>query len=77
MSIRVRFACGHQTMVSLTATDVRCHCGETHVVHTEARAPRFVGACSGPYAETKALEPIAVPLATGAPLIVKPQDGDA
>ena len=70
MSIAVRFACGHRATVSPTAAEVRCTCGETRVVHTAARAPRFVGACSGPYAETTAIEAVPVPLATAKPFVV-------
>ena len=56
--ITVRFACGHQSEVSerLEAAP-RCRCGETRVVSTQARAPRFTGAVTGPYAETKSVEP--------------------
>ena len=55
-----------------TTTPV-CACGETQVVRVKARAPRFRGACSGPYCETVALEPGVVDLAPKGPLPLKPQ----
>ena len=75
MSITVRFACGHTGNVGLnqTASPV-CHCGETRVTQTVARAPRFSGACSGPYAEMKTVEPAIVDVATAGPLTLKPQE---
>lgn len=70
--ITVTFSCGHAGQISETAqTPPRCHCGETQVRRTQARAPRFVGACSGPYAETKAVDPGSVNLTTAGPLTIK------
>lgn len=46
-------------------------CGERTVARTFARAPRFRGACSGPYAETVAVEPGVVNVATAGPLRLK------
>ena len=68
--IRVRFACGHEGQVSETvdAPPVCTQCGERTVMRTHARAPRFRGACSGPYAETMAIEPGVVNVAPGGPL---------
>ena len=72
MSIQVRFACGHGGTVSETATTTPvCACGETQVVRVKARAPRFRGACSGPYCETVALEPGVVDVASGGALKLK------
>jgi len=75
--IAVRWACGHHGSVSPTS-DVtpRCpECGEHRVQSVKTRAPRFTGACSGPYAEMKALEAISVSLADKGPLKLKqPED---
>ena len=72
MAITVRFACGHQTRVSeaTTASAPQCHCGETRVQHVSVRAPRFRGACHGPYCETTAADPITVAL-TSTPLVLR------
>lgn len=73
MSITLRFACGHKGTASETATTSPvCGCGETRIARTFARAPRFVGACSGPYATTKALDAAVVQLAPGGSLNLKP-----
>jgi hypothetical protein len=65
----VRFACGHEGRVSETAvTAPVCGCGEMQIVRTTARAPRFRGACVGPYAETVAIDPGIVNVAPGGPL---------
>lgn len=73
MSISVRWACGHQGAVVPTVDAApRCpQCGESRVQSVKARAPRFVGACTGPYAETKEFEPMAVSLAEKGPLKLK------
>lgn len=69
--IRVTFACGHTgTAATNIDTPPRCACGETRITRTFARAPRFTGAVTGPYAETKAIEPGIVTL-TDTPLILK------
>jgi hypothetical protein len=71
MSIRVRFRCGHEGTVAINAASTPvCACGETVIARTFARAPRFVGAVSGPYAETKSVDPGVVRL-TDTPLILK------
>ena len=73
--IRVRFACGHGGTVSEKATTTPvCPCGETRITRVVARAPRFRGACSGPYCETVALEPGVVDLAPKGPLPLKLQE---
>lgn len=75
MSITVSFACGHRGTVSEAAEAAPvCHCGERQVRRVAARAPRFVGACSGPYCETKTVEPATVNLASAGPLKLKPQE---
>ena len=73
MSIQLRFACGHEATVSenVSSTPV-CPCGETRITRTFARAPRFTGACSGPYATTKALDAAVVNVAPGGSLNLKP-----
>ena len=75
MSLRVRFLCGHHMDLGLTGEGAPvCHCGETRVIRTFARPPRFTGACSGPYAETKGLESVSVNLAPGGSLQLKKDD---
>lgn len=75
MSIAVRFACGHKSEVGASAEATpTCGCGETRIVRTMARAPRFVGACSGPYCETQAVDPAVVDLTTAGPLKLTPQE---
>lgn len=71
MSIRVRFACGHEQAVDITsAVAPRCFCGESRISRAFARAPKFTGAVTGPYAETKSVEPGIVTL-SDAPLVIK------
>jgi hypothetical protein len=72
MSIEVRFACGHKSAIGVNVdTAPVCRCGETRIVRTFARAPRFTGAVSGPYAETRAMEPGVVDVAPGGALRLK------
>ena len=75
-AITVRFACGHQSTVSATTdTPPMCPaCGEARVQSVKARAPRFVGACTGPYAVTQALEALPVNLAPQGALTLKPPE---
>ena len=69
MSIRLRFVCGHEGSVSETSEGSPvCGCGETRIARTFARAPRFSGACSGPYAEMKQVDPAVVNFTTAGPL---------
>ena len=65
--ITIRFACGHLgTVEEKLDTAPRCQaCGETRVASVQARAPRFTGACQGPYCETQAVEPVTVNLTNG------------
>ena len=73
--IRVTFACGHTLDLGANpSTSPRCLvCGEAQVARASARAPRFTGACTGPYATAKALDPAVVSVATAGPLSLKPQ----
>ena len=76
--IEVAFACGHVATVSpnLDAAPVCAQCGDMTVRRVKARAPRFVGVATGPYAEHQALDAIAVNLAPKGALVVKePTDG--
>ena len=75
-AIEVRFACGHKGTVGVAQdTPPICGaCGETWIVRTMARAPRFVGTCSGPYAETQGLEPGVVNVAPKGALSLKPHE---
>ena len=67
--ITVRFACGHATSIGLHSDSAPvCGCGETRIASVKARPPRFVGACVGPYAETKGLDAGVVNLTTAGPL---------
>lgn len=74
--ISVTFVCGHTGSVSETAQAApTCGCGEQQVRRVAARAPRFIGACSGPYCETRMLEPAVVNVAPAGPLTLKtPKD---
>ena len=74
--ITVKFACGHQVQVgeSQAWQPVCATCGETHVARVQARPPRFVGTVSGPYCETKGLEPGIVNVAPGGALNLKVQE---
>ena len=75
MSITLRFACGHQATIGVNPQSAPvCGCGETRITRTVARAPRFTGACSGPYAETKGVEPAIVNVAPGGALHLKVQE---
>jgi len=75
MGVTVFFACGHTAIISETSlVKPTCACGEHRVRSVKTRAPRFVGACTGPYAEMKALEPMAVSLAEKPPLKLKESD---
>lgn len=49
-----------------------CPCGETRLTYVKPRRmPRFVGACTGPYAESRGVEPATVDVAPGGPLRLK------
>ena len=71
--VTVTFACGHRAQVGTNVDTQPCcpECGERTVQRVKARAPRFVGVATGPYAETKALDAIAVNLAPKGPLKIK------
>lgn len=73
--ITVSFACGHSMQVSERAEwTPRCGCGETRVAAVKAPAPRFVGTVTGPYCETKGLDPAVVNVATGGSLTLKQEN---
>jgi hypothetical protein len=63
--IWIRFACGHGFGIDRNVTSVPIcpTCGERRISRTTAPAPKFVGLCSGPSAESKVLEgiPIGIP----------------
>ena len=73
-AIHVTLACGHAGTVSATTdTPPACPlCSEARVQYVKARPPRFVGACTGPYAVTQALEALPVNLAPQGSLALKP-----
>lgn len=73
--ITLRFACGHTTTVTATATSAPLCvvCGESRVQSVQTPPPRFTGACRGPYAETTAVEPGIVNVAPAGPLRLKEQ----
>ena len=72
--ITVTFACGHRLSVAdNTGWQPRCEiCQDNRVSRVHARAPRFVGTVSGPYAESKGLAPGVVNVAPGGSLTLKP-----
>lgn len=74
--IALRFACGHQGSVGISqVNDPVCPvCGETQIRAVHTRAPKFRGACSGPYAETAHLDPGVVNVAPKGPLRLKAQE---
>lgn len=74
-TIAVTFACGHAGSVGTTVESAPiCHCGETRIVRTFSRPPRFSGACSGPYCETKSVEAGTVSVASAGTLRMKEQE---
>lgn len=73
--IVVTFACGHVMPVAARSEWLpQCACGNRQVARVKARAPRFMGTCTGPYAETKALAAGTVNVAPAGPLTLKPQE---
>ena len=76
MSIDIRFLCGHggTAGVSQVVSPVCPACGETRIARVSAPPPKFRGACSGPYAQTAALEPGIVNVAPKGPLTLKAQE---
>jgi len=76
MALRLLFKCDHVAPMSEKRGDVCPFCGRRGVTAIladapEERLPRFRGTCSGPHAQTEALEPIAVNLAPGGVLALK------
>ena len=74
--ITVKFACGHSISVAENAAwQPKCEtCHELRVSRVYARAPRFVGTVSGPYAQTKGLAPGTVNVAPGGSLTLKQEN---
>jgi hypothetical protein len=75
--MRVKFRCGMTQPVDpdKTPSPVCGHCGTSVIARVlEARAPRFTGTVTGPHADTRRLEPMAVNLAEKGPLTLKPAD---
>ena len=75
--ITVVFNCQHSMQLDdkATASPICGICGERTVRRvTTSRPPRFVGACTGPYAEYKGLEPGIVDVAPKGPLHLKDQE---
>lgn len=71
----IQFACGHSAQIGDNPSAVPvCACGERRIQHVKVRPPRFVGACSGPYAEYRNLSPAVVNVAPGGPLTLKPTE---
>jgi hypothetical protein len=66
MSRRLEFRCGHMQPFEERMTSPVCAtCGTSIVARVHGIGPpRIVGCASGPYVETKALDAIAVRLAT-------------
>lgn len=72
--MRLTFACGHLADIGDNPSGAPvCACGESRIQAVKARAPKFRGACSGPYSEYAHLEPVAVNLAPGGSLTLKSQ----
>ena len=71
----VGFRCGHVMSLprEAAAAPVCAICGERVVSRVSGAEPKFVGACRGPYAETKAIEASAAPL-VATPLRLKAQE---
>lgn len=69
----IKFACGHAMDLgdNPSGTPV-CGCGEVRIARVTARAPRFTGVASGPYAEFRNLGPATVHLAPGGSLNLAP-----
>lgn len=74
--IELRWVCGHKAAVGMNPqTAPACPaCGETRIARTFARAPRFTGACSGPYCLPAVVEPGIVNVAPGGALQLKPEE---
>ena len=70
--IKVTFACGHTLNIGENpqAAPV-CVCGESRITRTKSRPPIFRGVATGPYTETKAMDPGVVNVASAGPLRLK------
>jgi hypothetical protein len=70
--MKVTFACQHTAEIGDNPSGPPvCACGERRIQAVKARAPKFTGACSGPFAEFRQLDPVVVNLAPGGPLTLK------
>jgi hypothetical protein len=74
--ITATFRCGHSQRVSPTsAAPPICNlCGERVVSRVSGATPKFMGACSGPCAETRAVEPAVVSLASATMTLKSPKE---
>lgn len=69
----ITFACGHTAQIGDNPSSAPiCGCGERQIQGVQARAPRFTGACTGPYATFANLGPATVNLAPGGSLPLAP-----
>lgn len=71
--IAIRYKCGHSGQLNeqFNGSPV-CPCGESQIVWVKpSRAPRFTGACTGPFATHSHMDPAVVNLAPAGPLKVK------
>lgn len=55
MSVPVMFGCGHWVALSGNEIIPRCHCGNEHIEHIDAPAPKFRGHVQGPCAHYEEL----------------------
>lgn len=69
----VTFRCGHsQTVPATIAAAPTCvTCRERIIARVNGAQPHFTGTCSGPFCETKALDPAVVSVAPGGVLRLK------
>lgn len=75
--MQIKFRCGTVQAVDpdKTPSPVCAHCGTTTIARVlDARAPRFTGTVTGPHADTRRLDPVAVNLAEKGPLTLKSPD---
>jgi hypothetical protein len=67
----VKFACGHGMELGDNPNGSPvCGCGEKQIARVQARAPRFTGVATGPFAEFKNLGPATVNCAPGGSLTI-------
>lgn len=69
--MKITFACNHHaTIGDASMTAPICWCGESRIQAVTSPPPRFTGACSGPFATYRVVDPITVSL-TSRPLTLK------